>query len=341
MNKKITSAITLLLLSALLVFSAKSVSNTKHITGDLKTGLGIITTVSSSTDATSEANGSAATEFLVAAVTVNEEGVIADCYIDTLAVSIGFDSTGAITTDASTEFVSKQVLGDNYGMKGLSSIQKDWHAQVDAFAHYCIGLTAEEVLGIAMNESGQAADKDLVAGCTMYIGNFQKVVAKAAMNAAEEGAHAEDLLGVNFVTSIANSTNATDEADGLAQAYVTVAAVTLNEEKVITSAVLDAVQANVNFDATGKITSDISVEVASKNELGYGYNMKGPSSIQKEWFEQADAFAWHAQGKTIDEVNATPLTEGVPTEGTDLVASVTIHVTDFIEALNKAVEIAE
>uniref|UniRef100_UPI0040569F51 hypothetical protein n=1 Tax=Agathobacter sp. TaxID=2021311 RepID=UPI0040569F51 len=341
MNKKITSAITLILLSAFLVVSAKSVSNTKHITGDLKTGLGIITTVSKSTEADSEEDGSAASEILVAAVTVNEEGVIADCYIDMLAPSISFDANGVITTDTSAEFVSKQVLGDSYGMAGPSSIQKDWHAQVDAFAHYCIGLTAEEVLGISMNESGQAADKDLVAGCTMYIGNFQKVVAKAATNASEEGAHSEDLLGVNFVTSIANSTNATDTEDGLAQAYVTVAAVTLNEEKVITSTVFDAVQANVNFDATGKITSDISAEVASKNELGYSYNLKGPSSIQKEWFEQADAFAWHASGKTIEEVNATPLTEGVPSEGTDLVASVTIHVTDFIEALNKAVEIAE
>lgn len=341
MNKKITSAITLVALSAVLAFSAKSVSNTKHITGDLKTGLGIITTVSDSKEATSEADGSASSEILVAAVTVNEDGVIANCYIDILTPSITFDANGTITTDASTEFVSKQVLGDSYGMAGASSIQKDWHAQVDAFAHYCIGLTAEEVLEISMNEKGQASDKDLVAGCTMYIGNFQKVVAKAAMNASEEGASADDLLGVNFVTSIAKSTNATDTKDGLAQAYVTVAAVTLNEEKVITSAVLDAVQANVNFDATGKITSDISAEVASKNELEYNYNMKGASSIQKEWFEQADAFAWYAQGKTIEEVNATPLTQGVPSEGTDLVASVTVHVTDFIEVLNKAVEIAE
>lgn len=345
MNSKITSAIALVLFGAMLVVSTKSVSNSKPITGELKTGLGIITTVSESKDATSKENGSAASEVLVAAVTVNEEGKIADCYIDLLPVSINFDTTGKITTDSSTEFVSKQVLGDNYGMAAYSSIQKDWHAQVDAFAEHCIGLTAEEVTGLDMDDSGKAADADLVSGCTMYIGNFQQVVAKAALNALKNGSNGasnEDLLGVSFATSIAKSSDATADEDGLAQAYVTVAAITMNEDDVITSAVLDAVQANVNFDATGKITTDTKLDVQSKCEIGDGYGMKKYSGIQKEWFEQAESFAQYVSGKTMDEVMGLPRTEsGVPTEETDLVTSVTIKVNDFITALKNAVDIAE
>ena len=345
MNSKITSAIALVLFGAMLVVSAKSVSNSKPITGEFKTGLGIITTVSKSTDATAEKDGSAASELLVAAVTVNEEGVIADCYIDLLPVSINFDTTGKITTDISKEFVSKQVLGDNYGMAVASSIQKDWHEQVDAFAEHCIGLTAEEVTGLDMDDSGKAADADLVAGCTMYIGNFQQVVAKAALNALENGANGAsngDLLGVNFATSIAKSKDATADEEGLAQAYVTVAAVTMNDD-VITSAVLDAVQANVNFDATGKITTDTKLDVQSKCEIGDGYGMKQYSGIQKEWFEQAESFAQYVSGKTMDEVMALPRTEsGAPdAEKTDLVTSVTIKLNDFITALKNAVDIAE
>ena len=346
MNSKITSSIALVLFGAMLIVSAKSVSNSKPITGELKTGLGIITTVSESTNATTENDGSASSELLVAAVTVNEEGVIADCYIDSLPVSINFDTTGKITTDSSTEFVSKQVLGDKYGMAAFSSIQKDWHSQVDAFAKHCIGLTAEEVTGLDMDDSGKAADADLVAGCTMYIGSFQQVVAKAALNALENGANGAsngDLLGVNFATSIAKSKDATADEEGLAQAYVTVAAITMNEDDVITSTVLDAVQANVNFDATGKITTDTKLDVQSKCEIGDGYGMKKYSGIQKEWFEQAESFAQYVSGKTMDEVMALPRTEsGTPdAEKTDLVTSVTIKLNDFITALKNAVTIAE
>lgn len=346
MNSKITSSIALVLFGAMLIVSAKSVSNSKPITGELKTGLGIITTVSESTNATTENDGSASSELLVAAVTVNEEGVIADCYIDSLPVCINFDTTGKITTDSSTEFVSKQVLGDKYGMAAFSSIQKDWHAQVDAFAKHCIGLTAEEVTGLDMDDSGKAVDADLVSGCTMYIGTFQQVVAKAALNALQNGANGAsngDLLGVNFATSIAKSKDATADEEGLAQAYVTVAAITMNEDDVITSTVLDAVQANVNFDATGKITTDTKLDVQSKCEIGDGYGMKKYSGIQKEWFEQAESFAQYVSGKTMDEVMALPRTEsGAPdAEKTDLVTSVTIKVNDFITALKNAVTIAE
>lgn len=65
--------------------------------------------------------------------------------------------------------------------------------------------------------------------------------------------------------------------------------------------------------------------------------MKSKSGIQKEWNEQADAFAKYVTGKTISEVEGIAIDEAAkPTGSSDLTSSVTISVGDFITALKKA-----
>ena len=66
--------------------------------------------------------------------------------------------------------------------------------------------------------------------------------------------------------------------------------------------------------------------------------MKGNSAIGKEWDEQAKAFAAWTVGKTIEEVEALALdADGKPTDA-DVLASTTVTVSVFLEALKKAVE---
>lgn len=307
--------------------------------GTLKTGLAILSDVSKSKDA-GEEDGQAQANITIAAVTVDEAGKIVSCVIDTAQVKVGFDKEGKLLTDLAAEFPTKQELGDDYGMKKASSIGKEWFEQADAFAAYVVGKTAEEVSGIAVTESGAAADADLAANCTLSIGGFQAIVVKAVNNAVEAGASIGDKLGLGAVTSIGKSKDAAADAEGLAQAYTTVTAVTTNAEGKITSCVIDAVQANVNFDAAGKVTTDFAAEIKTKNELGDGYGMKKASSIGKEWYEQAAAYAAYVVGKTADEVNGIALTEGAPADA-DLAASVTVHVTDFNSVITKAVNSAE
>ena len=211
--------------------------------------------------------------------------------------------------------------------------------QAAAFADYCIGKTADEVTGMAVTEDGKAADADLAAACTVHIGDFQSVVVKAVENAKDCGAQAGDKLGLGAVTTIGNSKDAAEE-DGVAEAATTIAVTTVNADGIITSAVIDAVQAAVKFDAAGKITTDITAAVQSKNEIGDNYGMKAASSIGKEWNEQAEAYAQYAVGKTMDEVNGTAVTEGVPSDA-DLAASVTIHIADFNAVLAKAADSAK
>ena len=100
----------------------------------------------------------------------------------------------------------------------------------------------------------------------------------------------------------------------------------------------DAVQAKVNFDASGAITTDVSQPVQSKNELGDAYGMKKYSGIGKEWYEQAAAFAAYAQGKTLDEITGIAVNEkGAPADA-DIASSVTISVGGFTALLEKAAQ---
>ena len=64
--------------------------------------------------------------------------------------------------------------------------------------------------------------------------------------------------------------------------------------------------------------------------------MKSASGIGKEWYEQAAALAQWMIGKTVDEVAAIKVSDEGTTTEADLTSSVTIHVADYIKALQKA-----
>ncbi len=153
-------------------------------------------------------------------------------------------------------------------------------------------------------------------------------------SAQELGAKAGDNLAWCH-DHIAKSTDAGDD-EGLAQAYSTYAAVTFDADGRITSCVLDGSQCNVNFSTSGKITSDLSAPLKTKNELGDDYGMRKASSIGKEWNEQAAAYAQYVKGKTMDETKGIAVNqEGSPSD-TDLSASVTVSIGNFNAVIEKA-----
>lgn len=301
----------------------------------LKTGLGVVTTIDRSADA-GEENGVAEGYSMIAAVLVDEDGVIADCVIDAVQTPVEFDATGKIVTPLDTAYATKNELGDDYGMKAASSIQKEWNEQAAFFADYVVGKTIEDVKGIALDAEGVATDEELLAGVTVHISPLIAAIEKAVANAADLGAKEGDTLGLGVMTNVARSTDATAEEDGLAQGYSTYAVATKDADGIITSAIIDASQSNITFDTAGKLTVDLATVFETKNVLGDDYGMKVASSIQKEWYEQAAAFAAYATGKSIEDVKGVAVdAEGVPTDE-ELAASVTIHVGDFIAALEKA-----
>ena len=305
--------------------------------GAAKTGLAVINSLSKSTAATADADGLAQVDSLIIAVLVGEDGKILDCQIDSAQTKINFSAAGALTTDVATVYKSKQELGTDYGMKSASKIGKEWNEQADAFAAYVIGKTADEVNGIAISEAGVAADADFAASVSIHIGDFVAGVAKAVANAQDLGAKAGDQIGLGVDTTISKSTAATAEEAGLAQAYTNIAVTTVDKDGKITSCYIDAVQGNVNFDAKGAITTDLTVAPQTKQELKDAYGMKKASKIGKEWYEQANAFSQYVTGKTSDEVNGIALTADGLASDADLAASVSVHIGPFMANVVKAV----
>ena len=292
----------------------------------VKTGLSV-TTALSGTDATADAEGTAQADITIVAVTVDAEGKINSCVIDQIQGKNTFNTSGEITT-TETAFPSKNELGEAYGMVAWGGAIAEWDEQAAAVAEYVVGKTVEEVKGIAIVEGGKAGDADLASKATMAVAGFIDPIVAAVNNAKDLGAAHWDTLQLVSVTEPSDNANATADKAGTASAYATVAAVTTHYDE-ITSCVIDAVQANVNFDTTGKVTTDITAPVLTKNELGEGYGMVAWGGAIAEWNEQAASFAAYATGKTISEVTGMAVDEAGKTTDVDLLASVTIKIGGF------------
>ncbi|MDF2941350.1 MAG: hypothetical protein K0S01_208 [Herbinix sp.] len=300
-----------------------------------KTGLAVITSLAKSTNAGDE-DGLAEVDSTIIAVLVGQDGKILDCKLDALQTKVNFSKEGKLLTDLATPFITKQELGTGYGMTKASAIGKEWNEQATAFANYCIGKTVDEVKGIALTDEGVAADADLAGSVSVHLGDFIAAVDKAVTNAQELGAVEGDQLGLGVVSDIAKSKDASADGDGLAQAYTYYTASTFGADGKVTSCVIDASQGNVNFSTAGVITTDLAVAPQTKQELKEAYGMKKASAIGKEWYEEANAFAAYATGKTVDEVKGIALTDEGLAADADLAASVTVHVGSFMSIIEKA-----
>ena len=299
---------------------------------EVKTGYALSTTLSSE-NATAEADGTVTTDVSLIAVTVTEEGVIESCAIDAIQGKVAFDAKGQITTELG-EVLSKNELGENYGMKAFSPIGKEWNEQAAHIADYAVGKTVEELKSKAIDEAGMVKDADLASGATIYMGSFIWGIEAAVNNASYLGAVSGDELVITHISNNASSKSAAAEETGVAQVDANVAVMTRNGD-VITSCIIDAVQSKAEFGADGVVTTEAG-NVASKNQLGENYGMKGFSGIGKEWNEQAAAFAAYATGKTTEEVVGTALTETTAPAEADLASSVTISIGGFIALIEKS-----
>lgn len=142
-------------------------------------GIGILTTIDKSKDATAEAEGVAQAYSNYSIVTFDADGVITSCIIDGSQTNVKFDTMGVITTDLAGAFPSKNELGADYGMLKNSGIGKEWNEQAAAFAAYVLGKTVADVTGIALTDDGAPSDADLAASVTVGVGAFMETIEKA------------------------------------------------------------------------------------------------------------------------------------------------------------------
>ncbi len=286
--------------------------------GALKTGLALVADISGSK------NGEATYKTTMIAVLVDDNGVIQACAIDAVDTSVKFNSTGKITSDLTAAIQSKNELGDNYKMPSGT-----WKDQAARFADYVIGKTAAQVAAIAVDESTYLKDSvDISSSVTMTVGSYISAIQVAVANASHLGAMGGDTLKLAATYALSGTDASTDK--GMAQFDVNVTALTMKDD-VITSCALDSVQAKVEFDSTGAITTDVSAPVKTKNDQGDDYMMNSGS-----WKAQAASFAKYVKGKTVAEVKGIAVDSGTKPTGSDLTSSVTIAIGGFQALIEKA-----
>lgn len=301
----------------------------------LKTGLAVSVNIADSTSADAENAGNAKYDITVAAVSVDEDGVIESCLIDSIPATVSFDTAGVITSDLAAEILTKNELGEDYGMKLYGGAAYEWNEQAAALAEYAEGKTLEELKNGAIDETGMAKDADLASTATIYLGGYVSVIEAAVNQAQDLGAKKGDELRLATISSLGKSTNADAENAGLAQLDTDITVLTMNED-VITSCYIDSVQAKINFSAEGEITSDLTAPVQTKNQLGENYGMKLYGGSTYEWNEQAASFAEYVTGKTLEEVMGIAVSETTAPTDADLASTVTIAVGGFQNVIEKA-----
>ena len=302
--------------------------------GAVKTGVAILANAADSKDA-EDADGEAKYDVTVVAVTVDDNGVIQSCIIDSIGTSVLFDVEGNIVSDLTAPILTKNELGDAYGMKLYGGAVAEWYEQAAALASFACGKTVEELRAGAVDETGHAVDADLATTATIYLGGYVAAIEKAVANAQHLGAQSGDELKLAITSSVDGSKNADAENEGLCELYTSAVALTV-KDGVITSAMIDAVQGKVNFDVTGTITTDLTAPFATKNELGEGYGMKAWGGAIAEWNEQAASFAAYITGKTAADVAGIAVDETTKPTDADLLTSVTIKIGDFQALIAKA-----
>ena len=308
--------------------------------GAVKTGMSVSTKISDSTSAAADAEGAAKYDVTLAAVLVDDNGVITDCVIDSIPATVNFNAAGQITSDVAMAVPTKNELGENYGMVAWGGAVAEWDAQVAEVAKYAIGKTVDQLKnGDIDMTTGMAKDgTDLSTSATIYLAGYVYAIEAAVNNAQHLGAQSGDELVLSTINSVSSSVSATAEAAGTVQLDANIVALTKNGG-IITSCYIDALQAKVSFDAAGQLTTDLSAPVQTKNELGEAYGMVAWGNAIAEWDAQAAEFAKYVTGMTAADVAGIAITETTkPADGTDLATSVTISIGGFQALIAKAMQ---
>ena len=296
----------------------------------LKFGSAVYVAAPSATDASADANGTGKLDVTVAAVTVDADGKIVACALDTMSNSVSYTTEGKAV--AGSEFKTKYELGKDYNMVAYGGATKEWFEQADAFEAAVAGKTLDEVKALVV-DGYKAGDALVAAGCTISVGDFVGAVEKAYNAAAESAVTANDTLKVALHTDL-TSKDASADANGSQKVSVYTCAAAVNAEGKIVKSVSDCVEVEFTFDTKGASAFDASAAVQSKREKGADYGMVAYGGAAKEWFEQADAFDAACTGKSAAEI-AGLMGEDYKGNADVQAAGCTIYVSGLVAAATK------
>ena len=299
--------------------------------GSYKLGVGHAFETSAK-DPTADEDGQFEGDSYVVALLIDEDGKIADAYIDIAQCRLNYTDKGEVL-EADKAFKTKRELGDDYGMQKASSLEKgEWYQQADALEEWVIGKTEAEVKAMSVDADGYPTDADLLAGCTMgHMPVFIEAISNAFANTVDAGEDAKT-VGVGVVTNATNSKDETTDEDGQIQFYSYFGYSAVDGSGKIVACVIDSVQITATI-SEGKATAPS--EVKTKNELKEDYGMQKASSLEKgEWYQQAEFLANYLVGKTKSEILGIKFDDDDKATDADLLAGCTMgHLSDIVAAV--------
>ena len=194
-----------------------------------------------------------------------------------------------------------------------------------------------------MDGRSVAADETLYASCTVDIKDFKTAVSKACsdVNAVSFSTEDEFTLGVAAISDASDSTEATDDADGVIKMYSDYAAAVIGSDGKILASLNDSTQPEISIDADGEILE--AKYNGTKRELGDEYGMVSYGNAIAEWYAQSAAFSQFTVGMSGAEVEAIETVEkdGRPVAADEtLYASCTMDISGMKAVTVKAAEYA-
>ena len=313
-----------------------------------KLGLGHLTTIAKSADASVDAEGkktpaSAAIDTVVVAVGFDKDGKVLKISIDTSQSKVAFDENMAITTDLTVKGKTKVELGDGYGMLKSSTIKKEWFQQAAELEKWMVGKTVAQIKAMKTKQRDASHPNvpdvpELTSLVTITVQDYIAAVEEASKNAVEVGKGAVT-LGLGHVVDFASSKSYAN-VDGketlpVAQVNFTMSASAFDKDGKVLKIIIDTAQTKVAFDKDGKVTTDKTAAVQTKKERGDAYGMAKSSAIKKEWFQQIAELEKWMVGKTSAQISGLKLKEERP-DVPELTSLVTVTVPDYLAATVEA-----
>lgn len=326
------------------VVTEETTEETEAVEGEIaKIGLGKSTSLKG-TEA-GEKPASAQIDVTAAAVALDAEGKVVSVSIDTVQNKAELDADLKLVSETGVEVRTKQELKEEYDMKKASPIGKEWYEQMASLEEWMVGKTIDEIMAMPVKEKDENHKsvpdvEELTTSVTMTVEGYLAAVEDAVNNAVDVEGAAKVGLGVNSEIS-SGSTGLDGDKTPKIQANTTISAVAFDAEDKVVEAIIDTIQGVVEFDAEGKVTTNLEEEVKSKKELKDEYGMKKASAIEKEWYEQMEAFEEWMKGQTMEEISELPVVAkdekhpSVP-DVEELTSTVTISVESYLASAQKA-----
>ncbi len=151
--------------------------------GELRLGLGVVTSTEGSLAAAGEKPGSAKSRAVICAVAVDPDGIVRKIKFDTIDFNIPFDSKGAFTEDISQPVKSLREMGYDYGLSETSSIKKEWFQQMDSLEKWIMGKNVTDVLGMELDENKIPMTDELKGSIDIGVSDQLSALNKAYTNA--------------------------------------------------------------------------------------------------------------------------------------------------------------